>query len=58
MTLSKVGMSAMGVVPGLRLGPDQFRGLKADNRVSDNDVDAFGISEDDMRTFEDYLGIE
>lgn len=58
MSLSKVGMSAMGVVPGLRLGPDQYRGLKADNRVSDNDVDAFGVTEDEMRTFEEYLGLE
>ncbi len=57
MVLSKVGMTAMGVVPGLRLGPDQFRGLKADNRVSDNDVGAFGVSEDEMTTFEEYLGL-
>lgn len=58
MSLSKVGMSAMGAVPGFRLGPDQFRGLKADNRVSDNDVGVFGVSEDEMTTFEEYLGVE
>ena len=57
MALSKVGMTAMGVVPGLRLGPDQYRGLKADNRVSDNDVAVFGVSEDEMTTFEEYLGL-
>lgn len=57
MSLSKVGMSAMGAVPGFRLGPDQYRGLKADNRVSDNDVGVFGISEDEMTTFEEYLGL-
>jgi uncharacterized protein YbjT (DUF2867 family) len=58
MSLSKVGMSAMGAVPGFRLGPDQFRGLKADNRVSDNDVGVFGVSEEEMTTFEEYLGVE
>ncbi|WP_331234974.1 complex I NDUFA9 subunit family protein [Natronorarus salvus] len=57
MALSKVGMTAMGVVPGLRLGPNQYRGLKADNRVSDNDVGVFGVSEDEMTTFEEYLGL-
>lgn len=58
MSLSKAGMTAMGVIPGMRLGPDQYRGLKADNRVADNDVGVFGVSENEMTTFEEYLGLE
>lgn len=57
MSISKIGMTVMGVVPGLRLGPDQFKGLKADNRVPNNDIDSFGVSEDEMTTFEEYLDL-
>ena len=58
MPVAKLGMTAMGAVPGVPLGPDQFEGLKLDNRPSHNDVDAFGVSEDEMTTFEAYLGLE
>lgn len=56
MALAKVGMTAMGFVPGVPLGADQFEGLKLDNRVPDNDIDSFGVSTDEMATFEEFLG--
>jgi len=57
MPLAKLGMTVMGAVPGIPLGPDQYRGLKLDNTVADNDVDAFGVDETDLSTFEEFLGI-
>lgn len=57
MGLAKVGMTVMGAVPGIGLGPDQYRSLRLDNTVSENDVDAFGIDPSDLRTFEAFLGV-
>lgn len=58
MPLAKLGMTVMGYIPGIPLGADQFEGLKLDNRVPENDIDAFGVSADELTTFESYLGLE
>ncbi|GAA0647244.1 complex I NDUFA9 subunit family protein [Salarchaeum japonicum] len=57
MALAKIGLSVADVVPGAPMGSDQYRSLRFDNTVSENDVDAFGVSPDDLRTFADYLGV-
>ncbi|USZ67321.1 complex I NDUFA9 subunit family protein [Halorussus salilacus] len=58
MALAKIGMTAIGPVPFAPFGPDQYRSLKFDNTVSHNDVDAFGVSDEDLTTLGSYLGVE
>ncbi len=55
MTLAKIGLTVGGSVPGFPMGPDQYRSLKFDNTVTANDVTAFGRTEADLRSFEEYL---
>ncbi|MBV0922646.1 complex I NDUFA9 subunit family protein [Halomicroarcula limicola] len=55
MTLARIGLTIGGSVPGFPMGPDQYRSLKFDNTVAHNDVTAFGHSETDLRSFEEYL---
>lgn len=57
MGLTKVGMAAVGPVPGIPFGPDQARSLEMDNVVRHNDVDAFGRGESDLTTLASYLGV-
>ncbi|QDX40552.1 complex I NDUFA9 subunit family protein [Salarchaeum sp. JOR-1] len=57
MALAKIGLSVADVLPGAPMGSDQYRSLRFDNTVSENDVDAFGVSAGDLRTFADYLGV-
>ncbi|UIO99452.1 complex I NDUFA9 subunit family protein [Halobaculum sp. CBA1158] len=56
MPLAKVGLTVLGSV-GFPMGRDQYRSLQFDNVVSGNDVTAFGVTEADLRTFEEYLGL-
>jgi uncharacterized protein YbjT (DUF2867 family) len=57
MGLAGVGMSIMGRLPGFPFGSDQYRSLKMDNVVSENDITAFGVSEEDLRTLREHLGL-
>ena len=57
MALAKVGMTVIDPVPFVPFGRDQYRSLKFDNRVADNDVDAFGVTEGDLTTLGEYLGL-
>jgi len=57
MALARLGLSLADFVPGTPMGADQYRSLKFDNTVSENDVTAFGVDPDDLRTFADYLGL-
>jgi uncharacterized protein YbjT (DUF2867 family) len=58
-SLDYVPESVLDAIPGLpRMGSDQFRSLKFDNTVADNDVTAFGVSEDELMTVAEYLGVE
>ncbi|QZP38778.1 complex I NDUFA9 subunit family protein [Halobaculum magnesiiphilum] len=56
MGLAKVGLTVLGSV-GFPMGRDQYRSLRIDNVVSDNDVGAFGVAEADLKSFEEYLGL-
>jgi NADH dehydrogenase len=57
MGLAGVGLKTLSVVPGFPMGGDQYRSLRFDNVTSDNAVDAFGVSVEDLRTLGDYLGL-
>lgn len=57
MELAGLGMSIMGNLPGFPFGSDQYRSLKMDNVVSENDIDAFGVEEGELRTLREYLGL-
>lgn len=55
-SLDLVPGSVLDAVPGVpRMGGDQYRSLRFDNTVTQNDVDAFGIAESDLRTVSAYL---
>ena len=55
MTLTRVGLTLAGSVPGFPMGPDQYRSLKFDNVPEHNDVDAFGVREADLKTLGEFL---
>lgn len=58
MPLAGLGMSVMGKVPGFPFGTDQYRSLQLDNVTSENDIDAFGVAESELKTLRGYLGLE
>jgi uncharacterized protein YbjT (DUF2867 family) len=58
MPLAKIGLSIAEHVPFSPLGADQYHGLTLDNTPDGNDVGAFGVEESDMRTLEDWLGVD
>jgi NADH dehydrogenase len=56
MALAGIGLTLADYVPGFPFGSDQYRGIQGDNVVSDhNDVDAFGVSESELKTLGEYL---
>ncbi|MFB6129829.1 MAG: complex I NDUFA9 subunit family protein [Salinigranum sp.] len=55
MGLAKLGLGALGAIPGAPMGPDQYRSLTFDNTVAHNDVAAFGVGESDLKTLRAYL---
>jgi NADH dehydrogenase len=57
MPLAKVGLSVADPLPFVPLGQDQYRSLGIDNTVRENDVSAFGVEPDDLRTLSSYLGL-
>ena len=58
MVFARLGLTVADAVPFVPFGSDQYRSLKFDNTVSENDIDAFGVSEDDLTTLATYLGVE
>ena len=58
MALAKVGLTIMGAIPGVPMGPDQYRSLQLDNTVADNDIAAFGVSEDELVRLAEYLDVD
>ena len=58
MVLAGLGLSVARIIPGIPFGPDQYRSLQVDNVTADNDIDAFGVSEDEMTTVAAYLGLD
>jgi NADH dehydrogenase len=56
MGLAKVGLTALGSIPGAPMGADQYRSLTLDNTTDRNDVGAFDVAEADLKTLGEYLG--
>ena len=64
MSLAKIGLGSLDHVPGSvldavpgvpRMGSDQYRSLQFDNTTESNDIAAFGVSTDDLRSVRQYL---
>jgi NADH dehydrogenase len=58
MALAGVGLSIGELIPGFPMGKDQYRSLRLDNTVAENDVSAFGVDPAELRTLAEYLGVE
>lgn len=58
MALAGIGMAIMDVIPGVPMGRDQYRSLQLENTVVENDLDAFGVSLDEMTTLGEFLGVD
>lgn len=59
MPLARVGLCLADPLPFVPMGSDQYRSLNFDNVVEGtNDVDAFGITVDELTTFDEYLGLQ
>lgn len=57
MWFMKSGLTLAGPVPFVPFGPEQAKALKIQNTVAENDVTAFGVGPEDLRTLADYLGV-
>lgn len=57
MSLAGIGLNVAGAIPGVPMGPDQYRSLKFDNTTSENDISAFGTEPADLTTLPSYLGV-
>ncbi|WP_299331567.1 complex I NDUFA9 subunit family protein [Haloplanus sp.] len=55
MGLAKIGLTALGSVPGAPMGADQYRSLQFDNTTDRNDIGTFGVTESDLTTLGEYL---
>ncbi len=58
MAVAKAGLYLGEYIPGFPLGANQARGLEVDNVTSQNDIDVFGRTVDDLKTFAEYLGVQ
>ncbi|WP_265110154.1 complex I NDUFA9 subunit family protein [Halosolutus halophilus] len=58
MSVAKLGLTAADALPFVPFGPDQARSLEMNNTVVDNDVTAFGVDPEELRTLRSYLDIE
>lgn len=57
MALVKTGLSLIDPIPGAPMGVDQAKSLQMDNTTDENDIGAFGVTADELRTLESYLGV-
>jgi len=55
--LARLGLTLAEFVPFAPMGADQGRSLDLDLVVKDNDVDPFGVDPEELRTYEDHLGV-
>ncbi|WP_306060486.1 complex I NDUFA9 subunit family protein [Natronococcus wangiae] len=55
MPLVGLGLSIAAVITFIPFGTDQYRALKFDNTVSENDIDALDTETDDLLTLDIYL---
>lgn len=57
MALPKAGLAVADEIPGAPMGKDQYRSLKFDNTTDQNAIDSFGVSDEEMATLREYLGL-
>jgi uncharacterized protein YbjT (DUF2867 family) len=57
MPLAGIGLSLADPLPFVPFGGDQYRSLKLDNTVADNDVTAFGVDPGELTTLGEYLSV-
>jgi NADH dehydrogenase len=57
MPLAGIGLSLADPLPFVPFGSDQYRSLKLDNTVADNDVSAFGVDPSELTTLGEYLSV-
>jgi len=57
MPLAGIGLTLADPLPFVPFGSDQYRSLKFDNTVAENDVSAFGVEESDLTTLSAYLSL-
>jgi len=57
MPLAAIGLSLADPLPFVPMGSDQYRSLKLDNTVADNDISAFGADPGSLTTLEEYLAV-
>lgn len=55
MPLARLSLRIAGIIPFIPFGGDQYRALKFDNTVNENDIDAFDTDTDALLTLETYL---
>lgn len=55
MSIAGIGITVGGLIPGFPFGPDQYRSLQLDLIVAENDVTAFGVTEDELTPLATYL---
>jgi NADH dehydrogenase len=55
MTVARAGLAVGDAIPGVPMGLDQFRSLRFDNVTASNDIDAFGLSADELTSMWGYL---
>lgn len=58
MALAGIGMTVGDVIPGFPFGRDQYKSLKLDLVTGENAIEEFGKTVDDLRPFDDYLGLD
>ncbi|PSP56080.1 complex I NDUFA9 subunit family protein [Halobacteriales archaeon QS_1_67_19] len=58
MPLAKVGLTAADPIPFVPFGSDQYRSLRFDNTVPDNDIDEFGVAPGELTTLAASLGVD
>ncbi|MFB6116900.1 complex I NDUFA9 subunit family protein [Halosegnis sp.] len=57
MSLAGLGLSLLDAVPGAPMGSDQYRSLRFDNTTSDNAIEVFGWTSEDLTTLQSYLNV-
>lgn len=55
MSLAALGFLIADRVPGVPFGRDQYQVLELDNTTAENNITAFGVSSNDLRTLREYL---
>ena len=58
MVLARLGLTLAGPIPFVPFGADQYRSLKFDNTVAENDASAFDVDPAALRTLADYLAAD